>query len=60
MRIGPQAREFPLQHYDRDTFSWLPPGENAKGRSGLSFLISLDGVATAFTDEYWRSTAPSC
>jgi CubicO group peptidase (beta-lactamase class C family) len=52
MRIGPRALEFPLAHYDRDTFSWQPIGENALGRSGLSFLIGPDGRAAAFRDEY--------
>jgi hypothetical protein len=52
MRIGPRALEFPLTHYDRDTFSWQPIGENALGRSGLSFLIGPDGRAAAFRDEY--------
>lgn len=52
LRIGPRPLEFPLTPYDRDTFSWQPMGENALGRSGLSFLIGPDGRATAFTDEY--------
>lgn len=52
LRIGPRALEFPLKHYSRDTFSWQPIGENALGRSGLSFLIGPDGRASAFRDEY--------
>jgi CubicO group peptidase (beta-lactamase class C family) len=52
LRIGPKPLEFPLTHYDRDTFSWQPIGENAGGRSGLSFLIGPDGSALAFRDEY--------
>jgi hypothetical protein len=52
LRIGPKPLEFPLTHYDRDTFSWQPEGENAAGRSGLSFLIDPDGRAFAFRDEY--------
>jgi CubicO group peptidase (beta-lactamase class C family) len=51
MRIGPRALEFSLAHYERDTFSWQPIGENALGRSGLSFLIGPDGRAAAFRDE---------
>ena len=47
-----RALEFPLKHYSRDTFSWQPIGENALGRSGLSFLIGPDGRASAFRDEY--------
>jgi CubicO group peptidase (beta-lactamase class C family) len=52
LRIGPKPLEFPLTHYDRDTFSWQPAGENAAGRSGLSFLIGADGTAVAFRDDY--------
>ena len=52
MRIGPKPLEFPLTHYDRDTFSWQPAGENATGRSGLSFLIGADGKALSFRDDY--------
>jgi CubicO group peptidase (beta-lactamase class C family) len=52
LRIGPKPLEFPLTHYGRDTFSWQPEGENAAGRSGLSFLVSPDGRGFAFRDEY--------
>ena len=52
LRIGPKPFEAPLVHYERDTFSWQPSGENATGRSGLTFAIGPDGRALAFTDEY--------
>jgi hypothetical protein len=52
LRIGPAPLEFPLTHYDRDTFSWQPEGENATVRSGLSFLIDEQGATFAFRDEY--------
>jgi CubicO group peptidase (beta-lactamase class C family) len=52
MRIGPKPLAFPLTHYDRDTFSWQPAGENAAGRSGLSFQVGADGTAYAFRDDY--------
>ena len=52
LRIGPRPLEFPLTPYDRDTFSWQPEGENAAGRSGLSFLIGADGKAHSFRDDY--------
>ncbi len=58
MRIGPAPMVFPLTPYDRDTFSWLPVGENAAGRSGLTFLIGPDNVATAFRDEYLTKGGP--
>jgi hypothetical protein len=55
LRIGPKAFEAPLAHYERDTFSWQPPGENAPVRSGLTFTIGPDGRASAFTDQYMAS-----
>lgn len=58
MRIGPEPREVPLRPYDRDTFSWLPVGENAAGRSGLSFLIGPDDTAIALRDEYLAKHGP--
>jgi CubicO group peptidase (beta-lactamase class C family) len=58
LRIGPEPREFPLSHYDHDTFSWQPVGENAVGRSGLSFLIGPDDTAVAFGDEYLTKYGP--
>jgi CubicO group peptidase (beta-lactamase class C family) len=54
LRIGPKPFEAPLAHYERDTFSWQPPGENASVRSGLTFAMGPDGRASAFTDEYLR------
>jgi CubicO group peptidase (beta-lactamase class C family) len=58
LRIGPEPREFPLTHYDHDTFSWQPVGENAAERSGLSFLIGPDDTAVAFRDEYLAKHGP--
>ena len=58
LRIGPRPLEFPLTHFDRDTFSWQPAGENAAGRSGLSFLIGPDGAAISFRDQYLDKNGP--
>ena len=58
LRLGPAPLEFPLEHYDRDTFSWQPGGENAYGRSGLTFTVGPDGTASAFDDEYLASDGP--
>jgi hypothetical protein len=52
LRLGPAPLKFTLEHYDRDTFSWQPEGENAYGRSGLTFTVGPDGTASAFDDEY--------
>lgn len=43
--IGPNKTKYPLQHYDRDTFTFLPIGENAQGRSGVTFTIGSNGIA---------------
>jgi CubicO group peptidase (beta-lactamase class C family) len=56
--IGPEPREFALTHFDRDTFSWQPTGENGPVRSGLTFTIGPDGNATAFSDQYLASGGP--
>lgn len=58
LRIGPAPLEFALQHYDRDTFFWQPPGENAYGPSGLSFFVGPDGAAIAFQDDYLGKHGP--
>jgi hypothetical protein len=42
---GPENKTFPLQHYDRDTFTYETAGENAVGRSGLIFTLGPDGKA---------------
>jgi hypothetical protein len=51
MIFGPQNKSFPLQHYERDTFSYQPEGENAAGPSGVTFTIGPDGKATEMTVE---------
>jgi hypothetical protein len=42
---GPKNRTFSMQHYDRDTFTYETEGENAVGRSGITFTIGPDGKA---------------
>jgi hypothetical protein len=51
MTIGPRNKTFPLQHYDRDTFTYQTEGENAVGLSGVTFNIGPDGKATEMTVE---------
>jgi CubicO group peptidase (beta-lactamase class C family) len=58
LRIGPKPNEFGLTHYDRDTYSWQPSGENATVRSGLTFTVGADGRASGLTDEYLASGGP--
>src|SRR6266498_1977394 len=43
---GPKNKAFPMKHYDRDTFPYETEGENAVGRSGITFTIGPDGKAT--------------
>jgi CubicO group peptidase (beta-lactamase class C family) len=43
---GPKNKAFPMKHYDRDTFTYETAGENAVGRSGVTFTIRPDGKAT--------------
>ncbi len=42
---GPKNKAFPMTHYDRDTFTYETEGENAVGRSGITFTVSADGKA---------------
>src|SRR5213595_1777796 len=43
---GPKNKTFPMKHYDRDTFTYETEGENAVGRSGITFTVGPDGKAT--------------
>ncbi len=43
---GPKNQTSPMKHYDRDTFTYETQGENAVGRSGITFTIGPDGNAT--------------
>jgi hypothetical protein len=49
LRLGPAQTVFPLQHYDRDVFSYLPAGENASGLSGVTFQIGPSQTASSVT-----------
>jgi CubicO group peptidase (beta-lactamase class C family) len=42
---GPNNKTFPMEHYDRDIFTYPTEGENAVGRSGITFTIGPDGKA---------------
>ncbi len=43
---GPMKMTFAMKHYDRDTFTYETEGENAVGRSGITFTVGPDGKAT--------------
>jgi CubicO group peptidase (beta-lactamase class C family) len=51
LRLGPQQQPYPMQHFDRDVFTYQPAGENAAGRSAVTFTIAADQKATAVTVE---------
>src|SRR5438034_2787300 len=42
---GPKKKIFAMKHYDRDTFTYETEGENAVGRSGITFTVGSDGKA---------------
>ena len=42
---GPKNQTSPMKHYDRDTFTYETEGENAVGRSGITFTVGPDGKA---------------
>jgi len=48
---GPAKLIFPLNHYDRDIFTYKTEGENAAGATGVTFTIGADGKATTVVVE---------
>ncbi|MER8046816.1 serine hydrolase [Streptomyces sp. NPDC094032] len=48
LRLGPKPQSYPLTHYAGDTYSFETAGENAVGRTGVTF--APDGKS--FTVEY--------
>lgn len=49
--LGPRGRAFPLTHWDGNTFSMLPVGENALGPSAVTFSVA-GGRAEKIVVEY--------
>jgi hypothetical protein len=48
---GPRKLSFPLEHYDRDIFTYQTEGENAEGAAGITFTVGSDGKATTMVIE---------
>ena len=48
---GPARLIFPLNHYDRDIFTYKTAGENAAGATGVTFAIGAGGKATTVVVE---------
>jgi CubicO group peptidase (beta-lactamase class C family) len=44
--LGPKRLARPLAHWDRDTFTYAPVGENANGRAAVTFTLGPDGRAS--------------
>jgi hypothetical protein len=42
---GPTKVTFPMKHYNRDTFTYMPVGENAILEAGVTFSLRPDGKA---------------
>lgn len=51
MRLGPAGMEFPLTHFDRDVFTYTPPGENGGVASAVTFTIGAGGAASSVVIE---------
>lgn len=49
--LGPKNQAFPLSHWDGNTFSYEPTGENAVGISAVTFTTAPDGHATQMVVE---------
>lgn len=43
---GPAPETYGLTHWDRDTFTYLPIGENQNATSAVTFTIGPDGMAS--------------
>jgi CubicO group peptidase (beta-lactamase class C family) len=53
LKLGPQAKRFPLSMWDGDIFAMAPSGENAPEGSLSSVRFSMqDGIANGFTVNY--------
>ncbi|CAM5379258.1 hypothetical protein SAVIM338S_01664 [Streptomyces avidinii] len=50
LALGPEPQVFPLAHYDGDTFSFETAGENAVGRTGVTFSASDRTVRVEYLD----------
>ena len=51
LQQGPHKTPFPVQHYDRDVFTYQPAGESAAGLSGVTFTVGAEGKATSVVIE---------
>jgi len=47
LQLGPKPMVFALTHWDGDTFTYQPPGENGLGITAVSFKVGAGGTATS-------------
>ncbi|MFD9034417.1 serine hydrolase [Streptomyces sp. NPDC059567] len=50
LSLGPEPETYPLTHYDGDTFSFATRGENAVGRTGVTFSLDGKSVRVEYLD----------
>uniref|UniRef100_A0AAU2JNF7 Serine hydrolase n=1 Tax=Streptomyces sp. NBC_00049 TaxID=2903617 RepID=A0AAU2JNF7_9ACTN len=58
LALGPKPLRFPLTHYDGDTFSFETTGENAVGRTGVTFADGTLRVEYLDADHLGTFTSP--
>jgi CubicO group peptidase (beta-lactamase class C family) len=51
LKLGPKQTAFPMRHFDRDTFTYQPVGENAYGPSAVTFMVGANRKAVSVTVE---------
>jgi hypothetical protein len=51
LHLGPAGKRFPLEHFNRDVFTYAPMAEAPKAQMGVSFLVGPDGKASEVTIE---------
>jgi len=51
LKLGPRQVTFPMQHFDRDVFTYQPQGENAYGASAVTFTVGAAQKTTSVTIE---------
>jgi CubicO group peptidase (beta-lactamase class C family) len=50
--LGPGPMAFALEHWDGDTYAFIPPGENSVGIGAVTFTVGPDGQAASMAIEY--------
>jgi len=59
LKLGPKKLAFPMPHYNRDVFTYVPEGESSGGLgrpSGVTFTVAADGQAMQVVIENLNET----